>query len=74
MYYIVFYYHDKHGAEIYSGGSYVFQGEKYACFDCVNPKLYKSEKVAENVAKKLLNSCTNTGCGFEVLEWYGRSS
>ena len=68
MYYIVFHYHD-HSKEIYSGGSYIFQKEKYACFDSGNPKLYKSKKVAENTAKKLFNSCANTGCGFEVLEW-----
>ena len=67
MYYIVFHYINQ-STETYSGGFYIFQGEKYACLDNSNPKLYKSKKVAENAAKKLLNSCVNTGSDFEVLE------
>lgn len=67
MYYIIFY--DSNGfSEIYSGGTYIFQGSKYACFDSNNPKLYKSMKVAENVAKNLSLSCENTSLNFEIRE------
>lgn len=66
MYYIVF--TDNREREIYSGGTYVHQGEKYACFDSANPKLYKSEKTAERVALNLIRTCTNTGTDFEIVK------
>lgn len=70
MYYIAF--HDSKEVDIYSGDTYIFKGEKYACFDSLYPKLYKSEKIAENCAKKLIKSCANTGDSFEVCEWKGK--
>lgn len=68
MYYIVFIYNNSKDTEVYSGGTYIHQGEKYACFDRSSPKLYKFEKVAENVVEKLLRSCVNTGCDFEIVK------
>lgn len=68
MYKIVFRYHFNQESETYSGGTYIFQGEKYACFDCKNPKLYKSAKVAENSARKLAESCVNTSSFFEIIK------
>ena len=70
MYYIVFHYSNQ-STETYSGGFYIFQGEKYACFNNRSPKLYKSKKVAKNAAKNLINNCANTSCNFEVLEMKG---
>lgn len=64
MYYIVFICNNSKDTEVYSGGTYIHQGEKYACFDRSSPRLYKSEKVAE----KLLKSCVNTGCDFEIVK------
>lgn len=54
--------------EVYGGGTYWFQKEKYAIFNDGKPKLFKSENVAENVAKQLLESCVNTGVGYTVEE------
>ena len=58
--------------EVYGGGSYIYEGEKYAVFDSFNPKLYKSAKVAENSAKKLIDSCVNLlGAKYEIEEVKG---
>ena len=58
--------------EVYSGSTYIYQGEKYAAFDTFNPKLYKSAKVAENSAKKLQESCINLlGSEYEIEEVEG---
>ena len=55
--------------EVYGGGSYIFEGEKYAVLDSWNPKLFKSAKVAENAAKKLQESCVNLlGSEYEIEE------
>lgn len=55
--------------EVYGGGSYVYEGEKYAVFDSWNPKLFKSAKVAENAAKKLQKSCVNLlGSEYDIEE------
>lgn len=68
MYKIVFHYWDSRQSETYSGGTYIFQGEKYAAFDYKNPKLYKSRKVAENSAQKLMLSCVNTSTNYDIVE------
>ena len=70
MYYIKFHYCAS-PSEIYSGGTYAVQGEKFAAFDSLNPKLYKSAKVAENTAKKLAVSCSNTSHDYEIVEASG---
>ncbi|MBQ3256373.1 MAG: hypothetical protein IJN43_16210 [Ruminococcus sp.] len=70
MYYIKFHYCAS-PSEIYSGGTYAVQGEKFAAFDSLNPKLYKSAKVAENTAKKLAASCSNTSHDYEIVEFTG---
>lgn len=70
MYYIRFRYYSS-PSEVYSGGTYIVQGEKYAAFDSCNPKLYKSAKVAENAAKKLAISCSNTSDDYEIVEFTG---
>lgn len=54
--------------ETYGGGSYIFQGEKYAVLNDEEPKLFKSEKVARNAAEKLLASCVNTGVSYSIEE------
>lgn len=71
MYYIKFRYDDSSPPEVYSGGTYNVEGEKFAAFDSLNPKLYKSAKVAENAAKKLAVSCTNTSHDYEIVEFTG---
>lgn len=67
-YKIVYSYHDGSRSETYSGGSYIFQGERYAAFDDRKPKLYKSRKVAENSAEKLICSCVNTSTTYKIVE------
>lgn len=55
--------------EILFRGKRVDNGYCRICNIHDNPeKLYKSKKVAENVAEKLFNSCVNTGSSFEVVE------
>lgn len=68
MKYKIKFYYNNGMTETYSGGTFVLQGEKYAVFDCMNPKLYKSKKIAENSAKRLINSCVNTSSNYEVVE------
>lgn len=66
MYKIVFYYHDMHSTETYSGGSYIYQGEKFACLDNRNPKLYKTEGIAKRSAQRLYESrCVNLPYDFD---------
>lgn len=55
--------------EYYLGGSYIFQGEKYACIgNREDAKQFKSIKVAENAYKKIYMSCTNVPETFEIEE------
>lgn len=68
MKYKINFYYNNGMTETYSGGTFVFQGERYAIFDCMNPKLYNSKKIAENSAKKLIISCVNTSPNYEVVE------
>lgn len=68
MYKIVFHYLAGAPDETYAGKTYVVQGERYAVLDDENPKLYKSEKVARNAAKKLMASCTNSGVAYSIEE------
>lgn len=68
-YMIKFLYIDGSPPEIYSGGTYIFNGEKYACFNNNNPKVYKSKQLAERSAKKLSLSCSNTEAyHYEIIE------
>lgn len=53
--------------EVYSGSTYVFQGEKHAAFDRQNPKLYSTAAMAERSAKKLIKSCANVKT-YEIVE------
>lgn len=69
MFYIEFHYPDGSSSEVYGGGTYIFQGEKYAVLNGDSPKLYKSEKVAERSAKRLFVSCTNTGNGYSIVDF-----
>lgn len=57
-------------AEYISGGSFVYQGEKYACITNVfkDAKRYSSYKVAVNARNKLFSSCTNVPSEYEILE------
>lgn len=68
MKYKINFYYNNGMTETYSGGTFVFQGERYAIFDCMNPKLYNSKKIAENSAKKLIISCVNTSPNYEVVK------
>lgn len=68
MYKIVFHDIGNMPDEVYGGGTYVVNGEKYAVFNDQKPKLYKSEKVAMAAARKLLVSCVNAGVSFSVVE------
>lgn len=55
--------------DYYLGGSYIFQGEKYACIgNRENAKQFKSKKVAENVYKKIYATCTNVPNKYEIEE------
>lgn len=68
-YMIKFLYYDGSSPETYSGGTYIVQGEKYACFNDKNPKLYKSKQLAERSAKKLSLTCSNTEIDYyEIIE------
>lgn len=68
MYKIVFLYYDGYDkTETYGGGSYYFQGEKYAVLNNAKPKLYKSKSIAERSAQQLTKSCVNV-VGYEIVE------
>lgn len=55
--------------EWYGGGSYIFQGEKYAVITSINKaKRFQSRKNAENAHKKLSASCVNVNNEFDILE------
>lgn len=74
MFFIVFHYSDGNSSEVYGGGTYIFQGEKYAVMNSDSPKLYKSEKVADRSAKRLRGSCTNTGVDYSIVDFDTRQT
>ena len=69
MYKILFVYNSRYeDDETYGGGSYTFQGQKYAVFNNREPKLYKSRKIAERSAQQLIKSCVNVSDTYEIIE------
>lgn len=70
MYRLKFIYNDSTATqtEYYSGGTYQFQGEKYACISgsLSNAKLFKSHKTAESAYNKLHSSCVNVPDDYEI--------
>lgn len=67
MYKIVFHY-TANCTETYGGGTYIYQGEKYAILNDLQPKLYKSKGMAERSAKQIFQSCSNVGYEYEIVE------
>lgn len=63
-------YPDYKTAEYVSGGSFIYQGEKYACITNVftDAKRYSSYKRAISARDKLFASCTNVPTEYEILE------
>ena len=55
--------------EAYTGKSYIYQGEYYAILDNKTPKLYKSKKIAERAAKKLVQRCANISPEYQIIEY-----
>lgn len=69
MYIIVFHYHDsRYGTESYGGGTYYYQGEKFAVLNNRKPKLYRSKGIAERSAQQLIKSCANVSDDYEIVE------
>lgn len=70
MYRLRFIYNDSTATqtEYYSGGTYQFHGEKYACItgSLSEAKLFRSQKTAENAYNKLFKSCANVPSDYEI--------
>lgn len=57
--------------EYYSGGSYIYGGERYATFGrgIQEAKRYATRKLAESSARKLANGkCVNISQHYEIIE------
>ncbi len=56
--------------EYYSGGSYMYNGEKYAIYGSIQEaKRYASKKLAESSARKLAEGrCVNVSPYYEIIE------
>lgn len=66
MYIIVF--RDGDMTNAYAGSTYICKGERCASLDNDNPKLYKTEGLAERSAKRLIANCTNVTAKYEIIE------
>lgn len=70
MYRLKFLYNDSTAThmEYYSGGTYIFHGEKYACITGFHSdaKLFRSQKTAESAYNKLHKSCVNVPSDYEI--------
>lgn len=69
MYKVVFKFPNGYGyhCETYGGGFYRMNGEKYAVFDNISPKLYKSEKSADKAARVIAETCINGTWLYEIV-------
>ena len=71
MKYVIKTVRDYYGSRIeYIGnGTYIFNGDKYVALvgrEINEAKKYSSYKRAENAAEKLMESCVNMNCDYEI--------